>query len=46
MYDDVNLACRGDQFTIYTDVKPLYYTPETNTILCKLYITRKRKRNQ
>ena len=34
MYGDESQTYYGDQFTIYTNIKSLCCTPETNTMLC------------
>lgn len=33
-------------FAIYTYIKSLSYTPKTNTILCQLYLNKKKKHNE
>ena len=45
--DDVNQTYCGDYFVTYTNIKSLYYTPETNTVLYVNYTSIKNisKRN-
>ena len=40
---DINQTYCGDHFTIYTNIKSLYYTPETNIILYANYTSIKNK---
>ena len=34
----VNWTYCGDHFVIYTNIKSLHCTPETNIMLCQLYL--------
>ena len=38
---DVNQTSCGDHFTLYTNIESLCRTPETNRILCQLYLNKK-----
>lgn len=44
MVTDGNCTYCGEYFIMYTNVKSLCYTPETNLILCQLYFKWKKKR--
>ena len=38
---DVNWTYRGDHCAIYTNIETLHCTPETNLMLCQLYLNKK-----
>ena len=40
MVTNVNWTYCGDYFAVYTDIKSLYYTPETNILLYISYTSK------
>lgn len=46
MVMNINITYCGDHFTMYTNIKPLHYMPDTNTImLCVNYMDTSIKKN-